>query len=681
MMLGLKGKGLIVLTIFIVNIVLGLSMYMDLGRGLAIEPEREALIESIEALREVIGRILPYADIGVELRSEIEQYIAGLSDEKLLELSITELEEVRLRLEAYLDTLSASLVIQPEIAIEIEEGEAKAIIEALREISVTLNVSNIGDIISLVDRLVEEGRYGEALKVLEGVEVALNEHSASIVSRDLFEDVIELLEELSEVRDGLNATEALELSIENIGDAIEVLMDVKSYLESVNASMDAILAIDLAIASLNNTINILSSTLEGVGNLSIPGLFSDVFDDSIIQEVFEEIAEARGDIAEYRYKIEVLLNISIGLNDSISIDILNDASALLDEAEILVNMSEANALDGNYTEALASISEAEAYIEAAEELVEAVEERIEEVEEVEVEAEERLAGLMEWIDELREDIVEYNATINYLLNISVSLNITIAIEYLNLAQEYLLNASIRINLAIDAINGEDYSLAVEYLREAEQLIERAEKNIDIAEDIVEEAGEEEEEEEAEDELLEELLELQGEIDELWAEYEYLWNLTIEYNVTEAGEILTEAREKLENASSLLDEALDAYSDGDIARVGMLIGEIKALLENVDNLLDDAESIIEEAISSEESIEEEETGEEEEEAEESEEAGEEESEESGEESEEHPGNESGGDIGSGGSGEDREEGDSEESEEDGESGEDEEESEDSEEDEE
>jgi len=552
-------------------ILVGLSpSQLYVGYGQEDTLQREALIAEINLYIEVINRIL---DVVVEsdLTIEASNYIDEVGNIDLNQLSIEELIGIRDTLRDYFEELKSLL---PETVIDQEEIEKALLEEVIQVLSVVAekyNASSVEELYNIIVEEYREGNYTGVMEKLTDISLVLNQLSIDSVSRELVEDVVELMNSI--MSDGENASRGLRMGIEKVYQAMDILNSLRNYLEEVDADPTAILAVDLAIATLESSAQILEEVASRVGNTSIPGLVENTVNNTMAEKILKEIGEYRWEVDHYlniSFQLEAEINIS---NKTYLLSLVNEARLYLNNASVYLDISENLTLEGNLTGAMLMLRRAEVSIDYAESILEDVAKVLD----IDIgEPERRDSGgvdvewLLEEVYELREEVSELRQEVME-LNASLPVPRDDIIESLiNRTIRYLDNATMILDRVENLIVNGSYVEAYNLFLDAKTLYELASENLDYLEEIIENGAEEIEE------ILDEILDLREDILELRQEAEELWNRAVSENNSEAAAMLEDAMDKLSQANNLLEDSLEVLDEGNVSAALELLQDARTL---------------------------------------------------------------------------------------------------------
>ena len=578
--------GVAVLWMILLGIILPMS---SVGYAQENDPARELLIREINVYRDALSRILDLVVTNNQYTSEARSYLSSIESSDLNQMTLEQLRDIRDTLMEYFDTLKDQVKLDPRISEEVQQRIISEVSNVIQLILQKYNKGSLRLLYKEVKQSVAEGDVDKAMEVLEELDKVLNEVSVGTHAETLISEVLEMLREYS--KDGnISSGDALNRSINNILSAIDVLMEVKSYLISINASEESILALDLAISTLNSTVSILEEVKAEVGDVVVPGEVGRAMNNTMLEDILNEIAE-------YRWKIEVLFNesyrlenLTIQMNKTYLMTMINEARETLGNASQYLNMSESAALAGNLTEAFHFLNKAKVGVEYAEDILEDVAKILDtelEMEEQEKPEAEKFPKLVEDINELRADIQELMDFAHVLLNNTDVQSNNMTLSLVQNAISYLNNASTKLDEALQALNMGNYTAALSLYREAYTLYENAEHNLDMVQDWVEESDDRD----ILNSMMERVDEYRDEISELKEKANFLYDKAVVQNNSDAAQLVLDANEKLNNASNILDQVVEfmrigAYNDAMklLDQVAMLIADAKSDLNQAAAML-------------------------------------------------------------------------------------------------
>lgn len=573
-----------ILWLILTNMAFGM---LGVGYAESNDPAKELLIREIRVYMDAVTRILDTASNETLLVQEVRDYIASINATDLYSLSVEELEGIRDTLKDYFEALKENLSVDPSIGEEVRRRimeEVSAVVELIIQ---KYNASSLGELYSQLRQYIAAGDMDKALAILGELDRVLSEVSIDIQSKELINKILGMLKTFS--RDGnVSYVESLNRSIGNIRSAIDVLLEVREYLNSINASEESILAIDLAIFNLNSTVSILENVKTIVGDQVVPGELGKAINSTLTDKVLKEIAEYRRKVSALMNESYRLENMSLAANKSYLLMLIEEARNALTNASEYLNSSEASALAGNLTEAFNYLNNAKALIDHAEDILEDVAKILGTsliVEEAGQNA--SLPKLAEKLEDLSEDITELMQKANMLLNNSEVKSDNTSFKLVTQAIAYLENASALLSEAWSEYDAGNFTGAFALYKQAYSLYEAAELNIDLVKEWLEESNNRH----VINEIIDKTNDYRKDIEELSSKAQYLYNVAVEKNDSEAAQLILEAQEKLRNASDLLFEISDliankAYSDASklLSQVAMLIADAKQNLIQAANKL-------------------------------------------------------------------------------------------------
>ena len=559
-----------ILGIFLVNLGLGVISW---GYAQPQDPVKELLIREIIVYRDAITRILDAIPIETQLTQEVREYIASIDGIDLNTLSIDELEEIRDRLKDYFEVLREELPIDPVVGDEVRRKILTEVSNVIELILERYNISSIDELYDLVRTYIEQGDIEKAMEVLDELDRVLSEVSVDLHSKEIISGILDMLKGFS-LDGNVSSVEALDESIDNIRTTIYILGEVRDYLLSINASEESILALDLAISTLNSTISILENVKSRVGENIVPGELGRAINSTMTDELLEEVAK-------YKWRVSILLNesnrlenLSIQMNKSYLITLIEEARDALVNASNYLDISENSTLEGNLTNAFNYLNKAKVLIDYAEDILWDVAEILDtELRYEDGEREPSLPKLADKLMDLSEDIHELRIEAEALLNNRLVQSNNMTLNLVQQALSYLDNASILLEEAWEMLNTGNYSQALNLYREAYTLYEAAEFNIDLVEDWLE--GEEDRE--IIDVLLDRIDEYMDEVEELSEMASELYDIAVERNDGEAARLILDAEEKLKNATSLIRQVSELIDAGEYDEASELLDQVAALI--------------------------------------------------------------------------------------------------------
>ncbi len=562
--------------------------FLGIGYAQTQDPVKELLIREITVYRDAITRILDLVADDTPYIQEVRDYLATLNATDLNSLSQEELETIRDTLKEYFDTLREMVSVDPSIGEEVRKRIMEEVSIVIELILQKYNMTSIRELYDQVRQYVAAGEVDKALEILGELDRVLSEVSIDTHSEEIISEILDMLKSLS--RDGnVTSVEALNLSIENIKSAIEVLIDVKEYLRSVNASEESILAVDLAISTLNSTVSILENVKSKVGDAVVPGEVGKAVNTTMTAELLSEIAEYRWKVSALFNESNRLENMSVAMNKSYLLTLIEEARNVLVNASNYLNRSEEAAVAGNLTEAFNLLNRAKVAVDYAEEILEDVAKVLgTELIYKDEYMEKPLPMLAGKLEDLSGDIQELMAEAQRLLNNSEVQNNNVTLTMVQKALEYLNNASTLVDNAWIQLYAGNYSEALKLYREAYKMYEAAELNIEMVQEWLDESDDRN----VMGPMLDRIYEYKEEIEELSTWALNLYNKAVEKNDSEAAQLILDAQEKLKNASDLLYQvsdllAIGAYNEASdiLSQVAMLISDARQNLNKAAAKLD------------------------------------------------------------------------------------------------
>ncbi len=492
--------GLGLIAIFIVSIVL-VNPAFTVASSTQYD-EKKILIETIEAYKEVVKKLLKYSDANETIKSEIKQYLENIDDSSLEDMSTTELQDTLDTLIGYFNLLREAITVSPDVTVTIETQEIKGVIESAIKMADSLNLTEVKLLLEEAGNAVHRGDLKLAKELIDKAEDILEENKAKAASKETLKAALEILEELTESSGSSDVLSYIESGMENVNETISILLDIRETLIAMNVSQDILDAIDLAIANLNRTTSILSNVVWSIESSSDEHDIEDLIKESMDDSLWEELYELYGEINETYTKILWLENVSISTNNTEALELLNTSKTFLDTAKLRLDEAKAQAEAGNYTAAMMLIYEADYYKDHAEDTLDYVKKMLgvsSEDHEDENHEEETKDGdssdkddhedstapsLMKELEKYEKELNQTKAKIEYLMNQAVSMNSTEAINLLNNASSLVNEAYEKIDQAKQAIGDSDYDTAKSLLNSISSLIDNAKEYVDAAEDVL-----------------------------------------------------------------------------------------------------------------------------------------------------------------------------------------------------
>jgi len=440
----------------------------------------------------------------------------------------------------------------------IEVGRLSYTADVLSKYAEIYNRSEIIQELKHVDELIKEGEVETAKKLLVNITSHIESMKVEKASKLVKESIMHIFGKVyyNEV-----PAEALTEVVSNINDTIEILCIVKNRLIMVNASEEAVEAVEEAIKILYNVHDILENVAIIVKDTHLYNRVGNITRDLTGRRI-----ERR--IEEIRVRIEILLNESIYIEESLNIT-LDHAKNLLYNASNILDQADDYLKSGDYLNALKLVSKAESIVDRLAE-----------------EIKEYTMKYLEYRGYNKEDILDkYNKLyshfeglsreFNKLYNFSLELNSTKALNILIEVNVTLNNiSSLFIKISI-AINNSEYKYACQLLDEAEDLIEYAESMLGEVKDILDAR------EAAYKELMEEVNELR--------------NILIELNesVSEVfpSKLINITVSKLIELNNTLSVAEECILGGDISKASELIQTVKVSIEKLGKCIDESTKLV------------------------------------------------------------------------------------------
>ncbi len=548
--------------------------------------EKSVVIGEINVYIEMVRR-LAYITPDESLAQEALAYIENVTAMDLTMLSLDELRSVRDTLASYFEDLKETL---PEDVLDqrdVEEAIVREVLGVLQVVAEKYNYTSIEELYSSIASDVEAGNLDSALAKLEDVARALNEISVSGISSDLVEAAIELVRELSTSGDGVDT---LEMGMERISIAMDLLSEIRDYLSDEGADPAAILAVDLAISTLNGTLTILENVAQEIGNQTLPGVVENAVNNTLAEKILLEISEERMEIEKYN-------NISLQLegeanaqNKTYLLQLIEEARRYLANASSDLDMAEVLALNGSLPEAMMYLESAKVKIDYAENILDDVADALDITPEEPTQPSDNQSVNIDWLveemNELRLEISEAMTRAEYLMGRAGETGGDSLIGLLNTSISILENASMTLDMAFSALDNGSLVEAYDLYLEAKRLYEYAEEQIDMAEDLMEDMYED-----MAGEVFSEIADLREEILEKRYKAERMWERAVSSNNSEAAALLTNATDILSQALSILENASEAARTGNYTEALQLIGEARALYMEAEQMIEQAEMIL------------------------------------------------------------------------------------------
>ncbi len=548
--------------------------------------EKSVVIGEINVYIEMVRR-LAYIAPDESLAQEALAYIENVTAMDLTMLSLDELRSVRDTLASYFEDLKETL---PEDVLDqrdVEEAIVREVLGVLQVVAEKYNYTSIEELYSSIASDVEAGNLDSALAKLEDVARALNEISVSGISSDLVEAAIELVRELSTSGDGVDT---LEMGMERISIAMDLLSEIRDYLSDEGADPAAILAVDLAISTLNGTLTILENVAQEIGNQTLPGVVENAVNNTLAEKILLEISEERMEIEKYN-------NISLQLegeanaqNKTYLLQLIEEARRYLANASSDLDMAEVLALNGSLPEAMMYLESAKVKIDYAENILDDVADALDITPEEPTQPSDNQSVNIDWLveemNELRLEISEAMTRAEYLMGRAGETGGDSLIGLLNTSISILENASMTLDMAFSALDNGSLVEAYDLYLEAKRLYEYAEEQIDMAEDLMEDMYED-----MAGEVFSEIADLREEILEKRYKAERMWERAVSSNNSEAAALLTNATDILSQALSILENASEAARTGNYTEALQLIGEARALYMEAEQMIEQAEMIL------------------------------------------------------------------------------------------
>ena len=548
--------------------------------------EKSVVIGEINVYIEMVRR-LAYITPDESLAQEALAYIENVTAMDLTMLSLDELRSVRDTLASYFEDLKETL---PEDVLDqrdVEEAIVREVLGVLQVVAEKYNYTSIEELYSSIASDVEAGNLDSALAKLEDVARALNEISVSGISSDLVEAAIELVRELSTSGDGIDT---LEEGMERISIAMDLLGEIRDYLADEGADPAALLAVDLAISTLNGTLTILQNVAQEIGNQTLPGVVEETVNSTLAEKVLTEISEKRMEIKKYLNISDVLEAEARAQNKTYLVQLIEEARIYLNNASMDLDIAENMTLNGSLPEAMMYLENAKVKIDYAEDILDDVADALDVTPEESTQPGGNQSVNIDWLvremEELRYDIVEKRSRAEYLLSRALDIGDNATINLLNTSISILDNATAILDLAFAAVENGSIVEAYELYLEAKRLYEYAEEQIDMAEDIMEDMYED-----MASEIFSEIADLREDILEKRYKAERLWERAISQNNSEAAALLTNATDILSQALSILENATEAARAGNYTEALQLIGNARMMYMEAEQMIEQAEMLL------------------------------------------------------------------------------------------
>lgn len=549
--------------------------------------EKSVVLEEINVYVEMVRR-LAYITSDDALAQEALAYIENITSTDLTVLSLDELRDVRDRLVGYFEALKETLPEEVLDQRDVEEAIVREVISVLQVVAEKYNYTSIEELYNSIVSDIEAGNVDAALAKLEDVARALNEISVSGISSDLVEAAIELVRELSTSGDGVDM---LEEGIQRIYIAMDLLSEIRDYLEEEGADPAAVLAVDLAISTLNGTLTILENVADQVGNQTLPGVVEETVNSTLAEKVLREISELRMEVDKYMNISGQLEAVANSQNKTYLIQLIEEARTYLLNASDDLSMAEALALNGSLPEAMMYLESAKVKIDYAEEILDDVADALDVAPEEPTQPSGNMTINVEWLahemNELRLDISEVMTRAEYLMGRAMDIGDNATISLLNSSLSILENASATLDMAFAALENGSIVEAYENYLEAKRLYEYAEEQVDMAEDILEDLHED-----MAGEIFSEIADLREDILEKRFKAERLWEWAVAQNNSEAAGLLSNATDILSQALAILENASEAAREGNYTAALDMISRARMLYIDAEQMVEQAEAMLE-----------------------------------------------------------------------------------------
>ncbi len=498
--------GISLLAVFIISIILTNPAFTTASN--VQYDEKKVLKETVEAYKEAIKKLLKYSEVNETLKNEIKGYLDDLDDSYLESLSTTELQNILDTLTEYFSILRENLSVSSDLSVSLETHELQKVIESAIKTAESLNLTEVKLLLEDASNAISDGNLKLAKELLDEAEGILEKSRTEAASKETLKAAIHILEELTESSGSGNILSYIEYGISNVNATIEILLDLKDTLISMNVSQEIIDAVGLAITNLNRTTTILSNVMWNIESSNDESHMEDIIKESMDDGVWEEINEIYRDINKTLSKVTVLENLSLSLNNTEALELLNTSKSLLEAAKQRLDEATIQAETGNYTAAMMLIYEADYYKDQAKHTIEYIKHLLGVSPDEEHEGdhhddssdenksgdsgedhdddneENSASSIIKALQEYEEKVNKSLASIAVLRDKAVSMNSTEAITYIDNATALLDEALTKIDLAKQAIDNSDYDTAHSLLRSVSQLIDLAKEYIDMAEDAL-----------------------------------------------------------------------------------------------------------------------------------------------------------------------------------------------------
>lgn len=560
----------------IILVMLLLSMVTPINLVVSAEEESNEevriLLLRAKLLQNILMKILETTNISVELRVEMESLvktnISALKPEEL-EVFIEKAEKI---LELVKEDVIAGKYIVPKE--EIVKKFKEVIRNRTEKIIKTLNISE-ENTLKLIKKLEEVKDIKELREVIK----ELRKIMETKIAEKMCEDIWKFMEKtMAKFRESA-AEEALELAYEVSSKSIKVLEHVVERLKKLNASPVAIAAIELAIERIKSAREVLLEVKELARSLLAKGNETREAIRNIVSEwIVRKVGKLNETIKEYVDELRRLREIAIRHNRT---DMIKEIDALLLKIE---NITKA-VTSGNITidEAFKLLVEINVEVKGIEEFLEKIEKHKEIIGELIKDLSEELFEIRKEYQEILMKFEHIEKTLEKVKNITMIKLIPETMRTMNKTKYILMNIDAMLNSIEEALAKGSISKAYELLHNVTLMLKHVEKAINEIEAYVEHIIEH---------VMEVVKELEKEIT-IHIERIKILNKSIEELVREAKRInATKALEALEKAVDMLQNAFKLIT---IARKAVNITDIakaKMVLENVEKLLDIAEETIE-----------------------------------------------------------------------------------------
>ncbi|GEM_PF-5205051 len=414
-----------------------IAMLNDVNRALnelSVDYESKKIIEGIMDLLNSLsrdGNVTSPSSI-MDSIDRISKAMEILRDVKEYMNSINASEEAILALDLAISMLNSTISVLNNVVQQVGNNTVPGVVgQALNSTMADKILREINEERFKVSRL-----YNEASR-LENISISQNKTY--------------LIDLINKARDALdNASTYLDMAENttltgNFTEALSLLNKAKvqrEYAENILEDVAKILGVKIS---------------EEGGRPSMPATY--------LTNLQKKLVDLEGDIREYRLKAERLLNDPAVAANNVSYALVNKALAYLDNASQYLNISWTYLQEGNYSMALDSYFKAKKFFEMAEVNIEIVYEWVGEEEHKDV-----VSQILDQMYELQEKVNEEMARANYLYDVAVQKNDSVAASKILEAREKLNNASQLLSDVPVLISQGNYTEAVNILNQAQSLI-------------------------------------------------------------------------------------------------------------------------------------------------------------------------------------------------------------------